>query len=189
MWEGDHCEVQYDDVRVPVTNLLGERGKGFIMSQQRLGPGRITHCMRWLGQAERAFDLMCERAVRREAFGGPLADKQLIQKMVFDSAAEIKAARMLTLEAARRLDEGDAGRIDVGMIKVVGAAMVNNVIDRAIQVHGAAGVTDDFPLSRMWRHARTGRILDGPDETHVAAVARLILRPYRQSAEAEKATK
>ncbi len=174
-----HFEVHYDDVRVPADHLLGGRGEGFVIAQRRLGPGRIFHCMRWLGQAQRAFDLMCERLHRRSAFGGPLADKQLLQQHVFDSAAEIQACRQLTLQAARRIDAGDPARVDIGLIKVVGARMLHNVIDRAIQVYGAAGLTDDTPLSRMYRHAREARIYDGPDEVHIQSVARQLLKCYR----------
>ncbi len=177
---GGHCEVVYDDVRVPRANLLGERGHGFLIAQQRLGPGRIFHCMRWLGQAQRAFDLMCERANARTAFGEPLARKQFIQGMVFDTAAEIQACRLLTLDAAHKIDRGDPARVEIGLIKVVGAAMLHNAIDRAIQVHGAKGVTSDTPLERMYRHARFARIYDGPDEVHRATVARLLLRTYER---------
>jgi alkylation response protein AidB-like acyl-CoA dehydrogenase len=178
--EGSHWEVEYDDVKVPEENLLGPRGQGFIIAQDRLGPGRIFHCMRWLGQAQRAFDLMCHRMQNRVAFGELLAKKQLMQKMVFDSAAEIQAARMLTLDAARKIDAGDQARIDIGLIKVVGAKMLHNVIDRAIQVHGAAGLTPDTPLDRMYRAARQARIYDGPDEVHIQSVARQILRRYKE---------
>ena len=174
-----HYEVEYDNVRVPAENLLGPRGQGFLIAQRRLGPGRIFHCMRWLGQAQRAFDLMCSRMHEREAFGSPLADKQLLQKFVFDSACEIQASRQLTLDAAKRIDKGDDARVEIGMIKVVGAKMVHNVIDRAIQVYGAKGLTDDTPLSLMYRHAREARIYDGPDEVHVQSVARRILKNYQ----------
>ncbi len=173
-----HYEVAYDNIRVPEDHLLGRRGEGFMIAQKRLGPGRIFHCMRWLGQAQRAFDLMCERLHSRSAFGGSLASKQLMQKHVFDSLAEIQAARQLTLQAARRIDGGDPARVEIGMIKVMGATMLHNVIDRAIQVHGAMGLTDDTPLSRMYRHAREARIYDGPDEVHVQSVARQLLKRY-----------
>lgn len=176
---GGHWEVEYDQVRVPEENLLGPRGRGFAIAQQRLGPGRIFHCMRWLGQAQRAFDLMCRRLNDRVAFGEPLARKQLMQSHVFESAAEIQACRMLTMEAARLLDAGGEAREIIGIIKVVGARMLHNVIDRAIQVHGALGLTDDTPLSRMYRHAREARIYDGPDEVHVQSVARRYLKAYR----------
>jgi acyl-CoA dehydrogenase len=177
-FDGDHCVVRYNDVRVPVGNLIGPRGAGFLLSQKRLGPGRISHCMRWIGQALRAYELMCERAVSREAFGSVLAEKQLIQEMVFQTAAEIKAHRLMTLEAARQLDEGDAARVDIGLIKVVGAKMLHNAIDRAIQVWGGAGVTDDLPLEAMYRQARWARLVDGADEVHKVTVARLLLAPF-----------
>ena len=176
---GGHCEVLYDDVRVPAANLLGPRGHGFVIAQERLGPGRIFHCMRWLGQAQRAFDLLCRRLNSRTAFGEPLAAKQLMQQHVFESYAEIQACRLLTLAAAHKIDEGEQARVEIGVIKVVGARMLHNVIDRAIQAYGAAGLTDDTPLSFMYRSARFGRIYDGPDEVHVATVARRILKEYR----------
>ena len=177
---GGHCEVKYENVRVPAENLLGPRGAGFKIAQERLGPGRIFHCMRWLGQAQRAFDLLCDRANNRTAFGSPLADKQQIQVMVFDSLAEIQASRMLTLAAAHKLDRGEQARIEISLIKVVGAQMLHNVIDRAIQVHGAMGVTEDTPLERMYRAARFARIYDGPDEVHRMTVARRVLREYQR---------
>lgn len=180
--DGDHCEVRYTDVRVPVSNLLGERGSGFRIAQRRLGPGRIFHVMRFLGQAERAFDLMCDRATRRKAFGDLLADKQLIQQMVFDTAAEIRTVRLLTLEAAQLLADGEQARVEVSLAKVLGARMMHNAIDRAIQVHGSVGLTSDLPLERMYRQARFGRVYDGPDETHVTTAARLLLQPYREQA-------
>jgi len=173
-----HCEVDYRDVRVPAENLLGPRGGGFKIAQQRLGPGRIFHCMRWLGQAQRAFDLMCERANSRVAFGKTLGEHQQIQKFVFDSAAEIQQARMLTLYAASKIDQGDEARVEIALIKVAGATMLHNVIDRAIQVHGAMGITEDTPLESMYRHAREARIYDGPDEVHVASASRRILRSF-----------
>jgi alkylation response protein AidB-like acyl-CoA dehydrogenase len=176
---GNHCELTLTGVRVPEDNLIGERGAGFRIAQDRLGPGRIFHSMRWLGQAERAYDLMCERAVTRAVSGGVLADKQLVQQMVFETAAEIRAARLLTLEAARLVDGGASARADIGIVKVLGARALHNAIDRAIQIHGAAGLTDDFPLEAMYRRARYARIYDGPDETHVSNVARTLLKEYR----------
>ncbi|MGW2156459.1 acyl-CoA dehydrogenase family protein [Nonomuraea sp. NPDC001699] len=175
---GAHCEVRYEDVRVPAANLLGERGRGFVIAQQRLGPGRIFHCMRWLGQAQRAFDLMCRRLHARTASGEPLAAKQLMRQHVFDSYAEIQAARLLTLQAAEAVDAGSQARVEIGAIKVVGARMLHNVIDRAVQVYGAAGLTPDTPLDRMYRHARAARVYDGPDEVHVDAVGRRLLGEY-----------
>jgi acyl-CoA dehydrogenase len=172
---GDHCEVYYRDVRVPRENLLGERGKGFLIAQKRLGPGRIFHCMRWLGQAQRAFELMVARANTRYAHGGLLAEKGEIQRYVAESAAEIQAARLMTLDAARAMDRGDEARVEISLIKFWGATMLHNVIDRAIQVHGALGVTSDTPLDRMYREARYARLYDGPDEVHRMVVARQLL--------------
>jgi acyl-CoA dehydrogenase len=173
-----HCEVLYEDVRVPEENLLGPRGHGFVIAQERLGPGRIFHAMRWLGQAQRAFDLMCERLNSRVAFGSALADKQLMQQHVFDSWVEIQSCRLLTLHAAAAIDRGDRARVEIGAIKVAGARMLHNVVDRALQVFGAAGLTDDTPLSHMYRTARFARIYDGPDEVHIATVGRSVLREY-----------
>jgi alkylation response protein AidB-like acyl-CoA dehydrogenase len=175
---GAHCEIRLTDVRVPAGNLLGPRGQAFKIAQARLGPGRIYHCMRWLGQAQRAFDLMCERALAREAFGERLADKQTVQNWIADSAAEIQAARLMTLDAAQRIDAGDDARVEIALIKFFGAKVLHDVIDRAIQVHGALGVSSDTPLERMYRHARYARIYDGPDEVHRMSVARRILRRY-----------
>jgi alkylation response protein AidB-like acyl-CoA dehydrogenase len=176
--DGDHCEVTYDGVRVPKANLLGERGAGFRIAQERLGPGRLFHCMRFLGQAERAFDLLCARATTRSVKGGLLADLQLIQKMVFDSLCQVTTTRLLVLEAARLLDTGEDARSAIGMAKVTGARTLHDVIDRAIQVHGSLGVSDDLPLARMYRNARYARIYDGADETHIVNVAQRILRTY-----------
>jgi alkylation response protein AidB-like acyl-CoA dehydrogenase len=136
--------------------------------------------MRWLGQAQRAFDLMCERANSRVAFGKTLGEHQQIQKFVFDSLCEIQASRMLTLSAAHKIDQGDEARIEIGMIKVVGAQMLHHVIDRAIQVFGAKGVTEDTPLEHMYREARFARIYDGPDEVHVWSTARRVLGRYKR---------
>jgi alkylation response protein AidB-like acyl-CoA dehydrogenase len=177
---GGHYEVAYDDVRVPAENLLGERGKGFLIAQERLGPGRIFHAMRWLGQAQRAFDLMCHRLNERVAFGEPLAEKQLMQKHVFDSYTQIQASRLLTLAAAEQIDRGDQARVEIGAIKVYGAQMLHNVVDRAVQVYGAAGVTEDTPLSHMLRSARFARLYDGADEVHIQSVGRRILSEYRK---------
>jgi acyl-CoA dehydrogenase len=172
---GDHCEVYYRDVRVPKENLLGERGKGFLIAQKRLGPGRIFHCMRWLGQAQRAFELMVARANTRYSHGGLLREKGEIQRYVAESAAEIQAARLMTLDAARAMDRGDEARVEISLIKFWGATMLHNVVDRAIQVHGALGVTSDTPLDRMYREARYARLYDGPDEVHRMVVARQLL--------------
>jgi acyl-CoA dehydrogenase len=172
---GEHCEIRLDDVRVPAANLLGERGEGFLIAQRRLGPGRIFHCMRWLGQAQRAFELMCARANERYAHGGKLAEKGEIQRYIAESAAEIHAHRLMTLDAAARLDSGDDARTEIALIKFHGAKMLHNVVDRSIQVHGALGLTSDLPLELMYREARYARIYDGPDEVHRSSVARRIL--------------
>jgi alkylation response protein AidB-like acyl-CoA dehydrogenase len=173
-----HCEVTYDDVRVPVSNTLGEIGEGFRIAQKRLGPGRIHHVMRWLGQMQRAFELMCERALEREAFGGPLAEKQTVQNWIADSAAEIHACRLLTLDAAHKIDQGDEARVEVSLIKFYAARVLGDVIDRAVQVHGALGLTDRSPLAHMYTLARAGRIYDGPDEVHRMVVSRRILKEF-----------
>lgn len=177
--EGNHCEVNYNGVRVPYENLLGGRGQGFHIAQKRLGPGRIFHSMRWLGQAQRAFELMCERAKTRYAHGSYLAEKGDIQAMIAESAAEIQAARMMTLDAAKAIDSGSEARTEISLIKFWGARMLHNVVDRAIQIHGALGVTSDTPLEFMYREARYARLYDGPDEVHRMVVARRLVRdPY-----------
>ena len=173
---GGHCEIRLKDVRVPRSNLLGGQGEGFLIAQKRLGPGRIFHCMRWLGQAERAFELMCQRASTRFAHGSMLSEKGEIQRFIAESAAEIQAARMMTLDAARVMDEGGEARVEISLIKFWGARMLHNVIDRAIQVHGALGVTSDTPLEKMYREARYARLYDGPDEVHRMVVARRLLK-------------
>ena len=173
---GGHCEVWLRDARVGENSLLGERGDGLRIAQTRLGPGRIFHCMRWLGQAQRAFELMCERAKERHAFGSPLAEKGQVQDMIAESVGDIQAARLLTLDAARCLDRDRDAAVAVSVIKFYGARMLHNVIDRAIQIHGALGVTSDAPLEWMYRRAREARILDGPDEVHRMHVARRVLR-------------
>ncbi|MFD8738338.1 acyl-CoA dehydrogenase family protein [Streptomyces sp. NPDC059618] len=172
---GDHCEIRLTGVRVPHENLLGERGGGFAVGQTRLGPGRIFHAMRWLGQAQRAFELMVERANTRYAHGSLLSQKGEIQRYVAESAAEIHAARLMVLDAARQFDRDGQARVQISMVKFWAARMLHNVIDRAIQVHGALGVTDDTPLEGMYREARFARIYDGPDEVHRMVVARRLL--------------
>jgi alkylation response protein AidB-like acyl-CoA dehydrogenase len=173
-----HCEVRYTRVRVPVENTLGEVGDGFRIAQKRLGPGRIHHVMRWLGQMQRAFELMCSYALERETFGGPLADKQTVQNWIADSAAEIQACRLLTLDTAHKIDQGDEARVEVSLIKFYAARALTDVIDRAVQVHGARGLTDETPLAGMLRQARGARIYDGPDEVHRMVVARRILKSF-----------
>jgi len=177
---GGHSEIRYENVTVPVANLIGNEGDGFLLAQQRLGPGRIHHCMRWLGQSQRAFDMLCERALSRYTHGSLLSDKQMIQDWIATSAAEMTAARLMTLQAAWKMDHGGVASAltDIAMIKFYGAAVLYNVIDRAIQVHGSLGYTTDLPLEWMYRHARAARIYDGPDEVHKVTVARRILRDY-----------
>jgi acyl-CoA dehydrogenase len=174
-----HCEVRYTNVRVPLENVLGEPGDGFRIAQKRLGPGRIHHVMRWLGQMQRAFELMCTYSLERQVGGAPLAEKQTVQNWIADSAAEIQASRLLTLDAARKLDEGDEARVEVSLIKFYAARVLNEVIDRAIQVHGARGLTDETPLAGMYEQARAARIYDGPDEVHRMVVSRRILKAFR----------
>jgi acyl-CoA dehydrogenase len=177
----NHPECVFEDVRVPADNLLGERGHGFKLFQVRLGPARITNCMRWIGYAQRAFDLMCARINTRQLRGGkPLSDKQLMQMYVYESYSEIQAARLGVLDAAERLDRGEEARVEISAIKASCAVMLNRVIDRALQVHGALGVSDDTPLQHMYRMARIYRIVDGPDEVHIERVGKTILREFRE---------
>jgi acyl-CoA dehydrogenase len=182
---GGHSEVVYEDVRVGADALLGARGAGFLIAQQRLGPGRIHHCMRWLGVSRRAFDMLCERAVSRYSHGSVLSDKQTVQNWVADSAAQMHAARLMTLHAAWKMDtEGaSAARQEIALIKFYGAAVLHDVVDRALQVHGSLGYSTDLPLEAMYRFARAARIYDGPDEVHRQSVARQILRGYEPPAD------
>jgi acyl-CoA dehydrogenase len=175
-----HCEVILDNVRVPAGNLLGTVGGGFAMSQARLGPGRIHHCMRSIGAAERALELMCLRARDRVAFGGPLADKGVVRETIANSRIEIDQARLLTLHAAWLMDTvgNRAARGAISAIKVAVPAMAARVIDRAIQVHGGAGLSQDFPLAQAYALQRYLRLADGPDEVHRTVVAKLELRKY-----------
>src|SRR5664279_1357313 len=182
---GNHAEIAYQDVRIPADALLGARGAGFLIAQQRLYPGRIHHCMRWLGVARRAFDMLCERSLYRYAHGSPLAEKQTVQNWIADSAAHMQAARLMTLQAAWKMDtEGvAAARQDIALIKFFGAQVLHDVVDRALQAHGSLGYSTDLPLEAMYRFARAARIYDGPDEVHRASVARQILRGYEAPAD------
>src|ERR1044071_1315797 len=177
---GGHAEIVYENVRIPADALLGGEGEGFLIAQHRLGPGRIHHCMRWLGVSRRAFDMLCERALSRYAHGSLLADKQTVQNWIADSAAEMHAARLMTLHAAWKMDaEGAAAaRQAIALIKFYGAAVLHDVVDRALQIHGSLGYSTDLPLEQMYRFARAARIYDGPDEVHRQSVARRILRGY-----------
>ncbi len=182
---GNHSEIVYDNVRLPAGALLGAEGAGFLIAQQRLYPGRIHHCMRWLGVARRAFDMLCERSLYRYAHGSTLAGHQSVQNWIADSAAEMQAARLMTLHAAWKMDnEGvAAARTDIAMIKYYGANVLHDVVDRALQAHGSLGYSTDLPLEAMYRFARAARIYDGPDEVHRASVARQILRGYEAPAD------
>ena len=177
---GGHCETLYEDVRLPAEYLLGEEGGGFAIAQARLGPGRIHHCMRAIGMAERALELMCMRAQQRVAFGKHLADNNVVQERVAESRIEIEQARLLTMKAAwLMMKVGNKGdRFEIAAIKVVAARLATTVIDRAIQLFGGAGVSDDWPLAQMYTYARTLHLVDGPDEVHRQQIARRELRGY-----------
>jgi len=181
-----HAEILYQSCRVPQKNILGKEGQGFVMAQERLGPGRIHHCMRWLGICSRAFDLLCSRASERKitADGKTLATKQIIQAWISESAAEIQAARLMTLYAAWRIETVGAkeARDDIALIKFVVANTMQRVVDRALQVHGGLGMTDDTILAFFYRHERAARIYDGADEVHKSSIARRILRKYQADA-------
>jgi len=178
-----HCELLFEDVRVPVTSLLGEEGGGFAIAQARLGPGRIHHCMRCIGMAERALELMCRRVQHRVAFGKTLAEQGVIQEWIANSRIEIDQVRLLTMKAAWLMDTvGNKGaRTEISAIKVVAPNVALRVVDRAIQAHGGAGVSDDFPLAAMYAGLRTLRLADGPDEVHRMQLARRELRKYEDA--------
>jgi acyl-CoA dehydrogenase len=175
-----HCEIRLTDVRVPVENLVGEEGGGFAIAQARLGPGRIHHCMRAVGMAERALELMVRRATSRVAFGKPLAQQGVVQQQIAEARMAIEQARLLTLKTAWMIDKLGVkeARSEVAAIKVIAPRVALEVVDKAIQVHGGAGVSDDTPLAAMWAHLRTLRLADGPDEVHVRSVARTELGKY-----------
>ena len=173
-----HCEVTFENVRVPVSNLLGDEGSGFAIAQARLGPGRIHHCMRSIGTAERALELMCKRVASRVAFGKPLSEQGMVQDWIALSRIEIEQARLLTLKTAWMIDTlgKKAAQNEIAMIKIAVPEMHTNVVNRAIQAFGGAGVSDDFPLASMWAHGRTMHIVDGPDEVHKRSLARAVVK-------------
>ncbi|MER0477878.1 acyl-CoA dehydrogenase family protein [Streptomyces sp. Edi2] len=173
---GGQWEIELDGVTVPSDHLVGERGKALRIAGERLRLGRVLRCLRWLGQAERAFDLMCVRARSRSQSSGPLADRQLVQQLVFDALLAIRTTRPLVYEAVARLEAGDDARVETGLAKVAAARMLQQVADAAIQVYGAAGLGPDTALPGLFRMGRAARLLDGPDELHIAAVARRVLR-------------
>jgi len=181
---GGHGELTFDDVRVPVGNLLGDEGSGFALAQMRLGPGRIHHAMRAIGMAERGLEMMVRRVQNREAFGGPLSDQGVIREWIAESRMEIEQARLLILKTAWLIDRVGAtgARTEIAAIKVVAPRVARNVLDRAIQAHGGGGVTEDYPLARMWATARILGIADGPDEVHLRSVARVELNKFREEA-------
>src|SRR5574340_640323 len=176
-----HAEIDFKDVRVPLEDVLKGEGEGFAISQARLGPGRIHHCMRAIGMAERALELLCTRAQSRVAFGKPIADNANIRDWIAEARIEIEMIRLLTLKAAYLMDTAGnkVAQTEIAAIKVAAPNIAQKIVDRAIQVHGAGGVTDDFPLAAMWAHLRTLRLADGPDEVHKRAIARQELRKYR----------
>ncbi len=176
-----HSEIRLHQVRVPRENLLGQRGRGFAIAQERLGPGRIHHCMRWIGIAQRCFEMMCQYAAKRELSPGkPLGSRQAIQHLIADAKAEIHAARLMVLDAAEKVEQqgAEGARVEISVIKYFVAGVLQRVLDRAIQVHGGLGMSDDLPLSFFYRHERAARIYDGADEVHKTVVARAALKEY-----------
>lgn len=184
-WDS-HSEVRYENVRVPQSNRLGEEGSGFLIAQERLGPGRIHHCMRWVGISERAFELMCQQALTREvAPDRPLASQQIVQTWISECRAEINAARLMVLQAADTIDRlgAKAARVEISLIKFFVPKVMMKVLDRAIQLHGGLGITDRTPLASFWRHERASRIYDGPDEVHKMSAGKRILELFRAEME------
>ncbi|BBY32156.1 acyl-CoA dehydrogenase [Mycolicibacter minnesotensis] len=179
-----HAEIDFTDVRVPVKDVLKGEGEGFAIAQARLGPGRIHHCMRAIGMAERALELLCKRAQSRVAFGRPIADNANIRDWIAEARIEIEMIRLLTLKTAYLMDTvgNKAAQVEIAAIKVAAPNIALTIVDRAMQVHGAGGLTEDFPLAGFWAHLRTLRLADGPDEVHKRAIARQELRKYREGA-------
>jgi acyl-CoA dehydrogenase len=185
---GNHCEIRFEDVRVPAANVLGGRGQGHRLGQARLGPARLAHCMRWIGNAETALELLTQRALARPLHGGVLADKQLIQAMMAESAMELYAAKLMVLHAAYLIEHGLPFRQEVSMAKHHVANMLWRIVDRAVQVHGALGYSTDSPLERMLRHARSARLVDGADEVHLSQIAQHVMEAVRDTGNTRRAT-
>jgi alkylation response protein AidB-like acyl-CoA dehydrogenase len=185
---GGHCEVALEDCRVGPDALLGELGSGFKLAQVRLGPARLAHCMRWIGVAQRSLDLAAQRALTRETFGEPLATRQTVQNWLADSAIELYASRLMVLHAAYLIERGDEFRQEVSMAKVYISEILNRIVDRALQVHGALGYSGDLPLERFYRDARAARIYDGPSEVHRMVIARNVLKAAASGASTKSAT-
>jgi acyl-CoA dehydrogenase len=186
--KGNHCEILLEDVRVPGANMLGERGQGHLLGQARLGPARLAHCMRWIGTAESALQMLVQRACEREAFGSRLADKQMIQLMMSESTIELYQAKLMTLHAAYLIENGLPFRHEVAMTKYHVANTLWRIVDRAIQVHGALGYSTDTPLEGMLKHARSARLVDGADEVHLQTVARNLIATWEQDGEVASRT-
>jgi acyl-CoA dehydrogenase len=185
---GNHCEIRITDLRVPTSQMVAGRGEGHMLGQARLGPARLAHCMRWIGQTEQALEMLVDRAERRQLHGAPLADKQAIQWMMADSAMELYAAKLMVLHAAYKIENGEPFRQEVSFAKHHVANMLWKVVDRAIQVHGALGYSTDTPLESMLRHARSARLVDGADEVHQALIARNLRQVYAETGETRAAT-
>src|SRR5262245_49522297 len=186
--QGNHCEIRITNLRVPAENMLGERGHGHLLGQYRLGPARLAHCMRWIGNAEVALEMLVDRALNREAHGSKLADKQAIQWMMSESAMELYTAKLMVLHAAYLIEEGKPFRQEVSMAKHHVANMLWKIVDRAIQVHGALGYSTDTPLERMMRNARSARLVDGADEVHMQTIARNVIAAYQETGSTRTAT-
>ena len=186
--QGNHCEIRITNLRVPAENMLGERGHGHLLGQYRLGPARLAHCMRWIGNAEVALEMLVDRALNREAHGSKLADKQAIQWMMSESAMELYTAKLMVLHAAYLIEEGKPFRQEVSMAKHHVANMLWKIVDRAIQVHGALGYSTDTPLERMMRNARSARLVDGADEVHMQTIARNVIAAYQETGSTRMAT-
>jgi acyl-CoA dehydrogenase len=185
---GNHCEIRITNLRVPAENMLGQRGHGHLLGQYRLGPARLAHCMRWIGNAEIALEMLVDRALHREAHGSLLADKQAIQWMMAESAMELYTGKLMVLHAAYKIENGLPFRNEVSMAKHHVANMLWRIVDRAIQVHGALGYSTDTPLERMMRNARSARLVDGADEVHMQTIARAVISAYKETGSTRAAT-